>query len=174
MDDVLGIFSLLGSAFATVSTIYFWFVRMRVERPQLKVHLASAVGADSLAPGPGAPPNTARSQFSLKAVVANYSALPNAVIGVKAWVKGRDGSWQPATTSLDEKGQPPFNLPPLHTIPFTLTATVNVPERPESAPRVTRREAALQSVAEPVQVKLELTALNERRFTEIISANRAA
>jgi hypothetical protein len=174
MDDVLKFASIAGSAFATLSTVYFWFVRARVERPRLKVHLAGPVGADSLAAGPGAPPNTARSQFSVKAVVANYSALPNAVIGVKAWVKGRDGSWQPAATFVDEKGQPPFNLPPLHTVPLTLTATVNVPERPESAPRLTRREAALQSVAEPVQVKLELTALNERRFTEVLSAAKAA
>ncbi len=174
MDDVLKFCSIAGSAFATASTLYFWLVRARTERPQLKVHLAGPVGADSLAAGPGAPPSTARSQFTLKAVIANYSALPNAVLGLKAWVKARDGSWQAATTSLDEKGQPPFNLPPLHTVPLALTATVNVPEAPESATRVSRREAALRSVAEPVQVKVELTALNERRFTAVLSGAKAA
>jgi hypothetical protein len=174
MENVLGVVSLVGSVFATVSTVYFWLVRARQERPQLKVHLAAPVGADSLAAGPGAPPNTARSQFSLKAVVANYSALPNSVLGVRAWVKGRDGDWKPAATSLDDKSQPPFNLPPLHTVPLSITATVNVPEQPDTAPKLSRREAALQSVAEPVQVMLELTALNEKRFTQVVSAARAA
>jgi hypothetical protein len=174
MEHVLGAVSLVGSVFATVSTVYFWLVRARQEKAHLKVHLAGPVGADSLAAGPGAPPNTARSQFSLKAVVANYSALPNSVLGVRAWVKGRDGDWQPATTLIDERTQPPFNLPPLHTVPLSITATVQVPERPDSAPRISRREVALKSVAEPVQVKLELTALNEKRFTQIVSAARAA
>jgi hypothetical protein len=172
--DVMGVVSLTGSAIATLSTLYFWLVRVNREKPQLKVHLAGPLGADTLAAAAGAPPGTARSQFSLKAVVANYSALPNAVIGVKAWVKTREGTWAPAVTSIDEKTQPPFNLPPLHTVPVTLTATVAVPERPESAPRISRRETALLSVAEPVQFKLELTALNERRFTETLTAPRAA
>jgi hypothetical protein len=140
----------------------------------LKVHIAGPLGADTLAAAAGAPPGTARSLFSLKAVVANYSALPNAVIGVRAWVKTREGTWAPAVTSVDEKTQPPFNLPPLHTVPLTLTATVAVPERPESAPRVSRREAALESVAQPVELKVELTALNEYRFTETLSVARAA
>ncbi len=172
--DVLGMFSLIGSVFATASTVYFWFMRVKQEQPRLKVHIAGPLSADSLAAGANAPPNTARSQFSIKAVVANYSSLPNAVLGVKAWVKSLDGTWQQAATSVDDKAQPPFNLPPLHTVPLALTATVTVPERPETAPRLSRREVALQSVAQPVQLKLELTALNEKRFTEVISVPRAA
>jgi hypothetical protein len=167
--DVMSVVSLLGSAVATLSTLYFWLVRVNREKPQLKVHLAGPLGADTLAAAAGAPPGTARSLFSVKAVVANYSALPNAVLGVRTWVKTREGTWAPAVTSLDEKTQPPFNLPPLHTVPLTLTATVTVPERPESAPRVSRREAALESVAQPVELKLELIALNEYRFTETLS-----
>jgi hypothetical protein len=172
--DVLGIFSLVGSAFATLSTLYFWLMRVKSERPQLKVHLAGPLAADTLAAAAGAPPNTARSQFSVKAVVANYSALPNAVLGVKAWVKSVEGTWQLAATSVDDRTQPPFNLPPLHTVPLALTATVTVPERSEAAPRLSRRDAALQSVAQPVQLKLELTALNEKRFVEVLSVARAA
>ena len=174
MENNLDVLSLIGSAIATLSTLYFWLVRVNRERPQLKIHLAGPMAADTLAAAAGAPPGTARSLFSVKAVVANYSALPNAVLGVRAWVKTREGNWAPAVTSVDDKTQPPFNLPPLHTVPLTLTATVTVPERPESAPRLSRREIALQSVAEPVQVKLELTALNERRFTETLTPARAA
>src|SRR5436309_15652990 len=105
--------SLVGSAFATLSSLYLWLVRFRGERPNLTVHLAGPVGADTLAAAAGAPPGTARALFSVRAVVANDSTLPNAVIGVKAWVKGAGGRWLPATLSLDEKTQPPFNVSPM-------------------------------------------------------------
>src|SRR5262249_17455586 len=155
MEGTLSVISLIGSVFATGSTLYFWLLRMNRERPQLKIQLAGPISADTLAAGPGAPAGTARSQFSAKVIVANYSVLPNPVLGVRAWVKSREGTWETAVLSPDQNSQPPLNLPPLTVVPLSVTATITVPERPESAPQLTRREKALQSVADPVQVKLE-------------------
>src|SRR5947209_2581851 len=157
--------SLVGSAFATLSSLYLWVVRFRGERPNLTVHLAGPVGADTLAAAADAPPGTARALFTVKAVVANYSTLPNAVIAVKAWVRAADGGWLPATLSLDEKTQPPFNMPPMQTTPLAFTATVVVPERPDSAPKLSRRDAARQAVGQPLRIGVELTALHEKRFS---------
>ena len=84
MENAMSVVSLIGSAIATLSTLYFWLVRMNREKPLLKVHLAGPLGADTLAAAAGAPAGTARSLFSVKAVVANYSVLPNAVLGVRA------------------------------------------------------------------------------------------
>src|SRR5205814_1592842 len=144
---------------------YLWVMRFQGERPNLTVHLAGPVGADTLAAAADAPPGTARALFGVKAVVANYSTLPNAVLGVKAWVKAADGEWLAATLSLDEKTQPPFNMPPMQTTPLAFTATVVVPERPESAPKLSRREAAREAVSRPLQIGVELTALREKRFS---------
>ena len=171
MHTVMAAISLVGSAFATLSSLYLWVVRFRGERPNLTVHLAGPVGADTLAAAADAPPghtrsgSTARALFGVKAVVANSSTLPNAVLGVKAWVQAADGGWLPATLSLDEKTQPPFNVPPMQTTPLAFTATVVVPERPESAPKVSRRDAAREAVARPLRIGVELTGLHEKRFS---------
>src|SRR5437868_1568024 len=101
VHTVIAAISLVGSAFATLSSLYLWAVRFRGERPNLTVHLAGPVGADTLAAGADAPPGTARALFTVKAVVANYSTLPNAVLAVKVWVRAADGGWLPATPSRD-------------------------------------------------------------------------
>ena len=62
--------------------------------------------------------------FEVKTVVANYSTLPNALLGVDASVKMRDGSWQPAETRLDPKTPLPINVPSLHTVRLDLVVTL--------------------------------------------------
>jgi hypothetical protein len=167
VEELVKYASFAGSVLATASTAYFWLVRANGERPRLKTYRVAALDGAQLAGGPG----TMRSQFYVKAVVANYSSLPNAVLGVRTWVKGRDGAWQEAATILDEKSQPPFNLPPLHTVPLGLTITITVPEAGPDAPRpASRREAAFQSVAQPVEIKVELRGLSEKRFSDVLSA----
>jgi hypothetical protein len=167
MDELIKYASLAGSVFATLSTFYFWFVRANAERPNLKAHRIAPLDGAQLAGGP----DTMRSQFYLKAVVANYSSLPNTVLGVRAWVKGQDGAWKDATVSLDEKSQLPLNLPPLHTVPLGLTITITVPDPGPDAPRpASRREAAFLSVSQPVEIRLELRGLGLKRFTEVLCA----
>jgi hypothetical protein len=167
MEEFLKYASLAGSAFATISTMYFWFVRANAERPNLKTYRVAPLDGAQLAGGP----DTMRSQFYLKAVVANYSALPNAVLGVRTWVKGQDGEWKEASTVLEEKSQLPVNLPPLHTVPLGLTITITVPDPGPETPRpASRRAAAFQSVAQPVEIKVELRGLGEKRFREVLSA----
>jgi hypothetical protein len=170
METVLKVVSLIGSGFATASTLYFWLVRANRERPQLKTYLASPLDASFLAGAAGLP-DTMRSQFYVKAVVANYSTLPNAVLGVRAWLKARDGSWQPAATVFPEKDQVPCNLAPLQTAPLQLTATITVPAPAEDTPRpASQREAAFRSVAQPVELKVELRGLGDKVFTDVLSA----
>jgi hypothetical protein len=166
METFMKVVSLVGSGFATASTLYFWLIRANRERPQLKTYLTSPFDASFLA-GSG---DTMRSQFYVKAVVANYSTLPNAILGARTWVKARDGSWQLATTIFPEKNQVPCNLAPLQTVPLQITTTIVVPAPAEGTPRpASQREAAFQSVAQPVEIKVELRCLGDKHFTDVLT-----
>lgn len=70
--------SLVGSFFSGTCTMYFWLVRANRERPNLKPHYVKhefVLG------------RTREDQrhfgVTLEVVVANYSVLPNAVLGVR-------------------------------------------------------------------------------------------
>jgi hypothetical protein len=100
------------SAISAATTLYFWLVRVRQEQPRLRVHatseveqvtdrsqraqwLTAFVGPEGMsaadAAGVSAP---ACHYFLLSAEVVNDSLRPNAVVGVRAWLRRRDGGWQ--------------------------------------------------------------------------------
>lgn len=163
------------SASSAAATLYLWAVKARQERANLRVCPAEPNVGGYARSSCGDP---IRLVFELKTIVANHSTLPNAVLGLRAWVKRRDGSWQAATATPDPKTPLPLNLPSLQTARLNLSAVIDLPAAPEGEScRNTHETFALyrrQFLAEPLEVKVEVEALGDRSFAGVLSASRAA
>src|SRR4051812_22309103 len=88
MDAYMQYFSIAGSVFSTLITVYFWFVKARGERPNLQTYIVDRemfLGNS----------DAQYRQIGLKLglIVANYSTLPNAVLGAQIAIQKRDGTW---------------------------------------------------------------------------------
>jgi hypothetical protein len=108
----------------------------------------------------------------VKTVVANYSALPNAVLGVQASVLMRDGSWRAAEARIDPRTPLPLNLAPLQTVKLDLSLALPLPAVPEGEGcRTTQETYALYRdlfLAQPLRVRVALTTLGENRFADVL------
>ncbi|MCI0458057.1 MAG: hypothetical protein L0Z62_13920 [Gemmataceae bacterium] len=159
--------SLMGAVFSTITTVYFWFVRARGERPDLRCELVER----ELFLGAGA---ADRRQVGLKVslVAANYSSLPNAVLAVKLWVKQREGTWLEAEkVSFDKTTPRPFNIPALQTALLNVNGTLTFPAVSELEQGGSKALVAYADrfLASPREIRVELKGLNEQRFTSIVS-----
>ena len=163
------------STSSAAATLYLWAVKARQERANLQVSRAE--------PNLGAYAHSScgdpiRLVIDVKAIVANHSALPNAVLGLRAWVRRRDGSWQAALVAADQKTPLPLNLPSLQTARLNLSAAVDLPAVPEGEScRNTNETCALYRrlfLADPLEVKVEVEALGDRSCTGVLSPARAA
>ena len=99
----------------------------------------------------------------VSAVVANHSSLPNALLGARVWLKGRDGAFlELLGTSLDERTPLPLNVPPLQTVLLRLRGRLSFPASAEleKGGIAAYTEHHLSS---PREIKLELLSLNERK-----------
>ena len=83
--------SLVGSVATAVATAYFWAVRVRREQPYLKIYSCDRATEVNLGVYRG---ETRGLQFRASVIVANYSSMPNAAIGVEVALKRRDGAWE--------------------------------------------------------------------------------
>src|SRR5262245_3219762 len=107
MESFMSMFGFLGSIFSTLATAYFWLVRMRQERPRLRPYLADHELFLGLSRD-----NVRQVGVKLGVVVANYSILPNAILGAKLSVRTRVGWQEVGNVSFDKATPQPFNLPP--------------------------------------------------------------
>ncbi|MBI4615705.1 MAG: hypothetical protein HY720_18955 [Planctomycetes bacterium] len=164
---LINLVSLTSSAVATVLTIYFWLVRAQRERPWLAVYLAPGLGADQSSSGSGTE-GAVTCHYYCRAVLANYSSLPNAVIGIRAWLRSRDRGWLAARVETEARSSVPFNLAPMQTCAVDLALSVELPGSLSGSTTASRKESALGSVGSPLALKVELLALGERRFTQIL------
>ena len=176
METLSSYFS-LGMSFCTaVATFFFWIVKAKREQPRLKIYPADPQFGGYAQSSCSDP---IKLSFEVKTVVANFSTLPNAVLGVQAAVKMIDGSWRAAETRIDAKTPLPLNMGSLQTVKLDLSLAVMVPAVPEGqACKNTHETYALyrdRFVAQPLQVKVELKTLGERLFANVLrSARRAA
>jgi hypothetical protein len=163
----------IGSAAATA---YFWLVRNNAERPRLRSHWGVVEGVECNA---GKSDATWRVGLRLKVVVTNASALPNALLDVRASVKGQEGAWLPAQResiagrSVGPVTELPLNLPAQQAVvvrtwawfeaPRTSGVAAPHPDRPHTW------EPYLSSLGQPLQVRVELRALRGRTFTNVVT-----
>ena len=175
MDPIFGLVSFGMSICTTLATFYFWFVRANQERPQVKTYNVEPAFGGYAHSSCGDP---IKLIFEAKTVVANYSALPNSLIGVRSWVKMREGNWQEAETTVDPKNPLPLNLPSRQTVRVNLSAAILVPAVPEGeACKNTRETFALyreRFLPQTLEVKVEVNTLGEVSFTDVLTSSRRA
>ena len=99
--------------------------------------------------------------------VVNNSALPNALLGVKAWMQFSDGGWrqmdvQPASP---EQELFPLNISPLTTASVKLALATRFAGEFENDNRG-RAAAAGDAVPRQIPIRLELIGLQEQVFTQ--------
>lgn len=157
--------SLAGSVFSTACTAYFWFVKARRERPDLSAHLLDHQFFLSLGQK-----ETRLIGCNLGIIYANNSILPDAVLGLRLWVKTTCGDWKLMQDVIcDSSTALPLNLPPQQTCLLRLTGQLHFgrDERLEAESNITA--AYLQEhVAGPREFKLETLGLNDHVATEIM------
>jgi hypothetical protein len=166
-QTAVSLVSLVGAAFSTVTTVYYWFVRARGERPNLKAELVERewfLGAGTA--------EKRQLGFKLGLVVANGSTLPNAVLGIRLWVKQREGKWLEAEHVVLDKSTPqPCNLPALQTGYIVVNGNLTFPTLQELEQGGNKALVAYADhfLASPRTFRVELKGLNDRRFTNVIT-----
>lgn len=169
MESYLTFASLAGSAFSALATIYFWFVRMRQERPCLRAHLADKEFFLGLSRA-----DTRQIGVKVGAIVANHSVLPNAILDARLRVRLQDGWQEVGHLAFDKQTPQPFNIPALQTVLLRLNGTLSFPYQ---APLEQGSNVAANYLrcflAQPLELKLELRCLNERPNAFVLRAHPA-
>jgi hypothetical protein len=151
MDSYMSYIGFAGSALSMLTTFYFWTVRVRNERPRLQSYLMDRELFLGLA-------RDDMRQIGVKVgvIVANYSSLPNAILGARAWIRLRSGWAEVENVAFDKQTPPPFNVPPLQTVMLRLSGTLTFAydEALEDGSKTLTNYLAL--LAEPFEIKVEL------------------
>jgi hypothetical protein len=165
---MMPIFSMIGTALTALWTAYFWLVRVKRERPDLRsyvadqeVFLGNTVG------------ESRQVGFKLGLIVANYSSLPNALLGVRLWLRQRDGDWLPVeAVTFDPKTPLPFNVPAMQTVLVRIAGRVAFPTADdiEGAP-TTLANYLDRHVAAPREIGVELRGLGDYVATAEVTMN---
>jgi hypothetical protein len=166
--EIMSMASMAGSAFSTVATAYFWLVRARREKPQLRSYLVNR----ELFYGLQRPPDR-HIGLKLGIVVANYSLLPNALLGVDLWFKGRNVAWLAVhNTTFDKQTPLPFNVPSMNTVLLCVNGTLPLPIDNQL------EDGGLPAylghhLAEPREIKVQLRGLQGKLYTEVLKVPAA-
>lgn len=161
LQSVMTTVSLAGAIVSTFATFYFWFVRVRGERPKLSCELAERelfLGAST--------ERTRQVGVKLGLVVANGSSLPNAVLGVRLRVRLKEGGWAEAEAVTFDRATPrPINMAAMQTAYLVVSGRVSLP----TAEELEQSNKPLTAYVErhlgcPREVEVDLKGLNERWF----------
>lgn len=101
-----------------------------------------------------------------KLAIANYSSLPNAILGCRFFAKAKDGSWTPLSIypSWDNISSVefPLNVPSMQTVSLQVWLEQKMPPGDEET-------GWLKNLSTPLELKVEMTALGERKFTQLLT-----
>jgi hypothetical protein len=165
MESYLSYLGFVGSAVSMLTTLYFWLVRMRQERPRLKPYLSDKEFFLGLS-------RDGVRQIGLKVgvIVANYSVLPNAILGARLWLRCRDGWHEAGHLGFDKQTPQPCNIPPLQTILLHLTGTLSFPYQDalEGGSKTTANYLN-EFLAQLRAMKLELQHLQDRASASVLT-----
>jgi len=165
MESYLTYVGFAGSAVSMLTTLYFWLVRMRQEQPCLQPYLADKEFFLGLG-------RADVRQLGLKVgiIVANYSVLPNAILGARLWIRLHDGWQEVGNLAFDKQTPQPFNIPPLQTILLRLTGVLSFPYQDALEEGSKTMGNYLSSfVTQPLEMKLELRHLNQRADAHVLT-----
>ena len=164
MESYVSYLGFVGSAVSMLTTAYFWFVRMRQERPCLKPYLADK----EFFLGDG---RNDKRQIGVKVgvIVANYSVLPNAILAARAWVRVKDGWQEVEKLTFDKQTPQPFNVPPLQTVLLRLAGTLTFPYQDALEAGSATTANYLKSLGQPLELKLELRHLKDEASAEVLN-----
>jgi hypothetical protein len=170
MDSYLSYVGVAGSAVSMLTTCYFWLVRMKQERPCLRPYLVDKelfLGASR--------DDNRQIGVKLGIIVANYSVLPNAILGARLWARTHD-AWQEVGGLAFDKATPqPFNVAPLQTVLLRLNGSLwfAYQDALEEGSKTVANYVA-HHLRQPLQWKLELRQLNDRVDTHVLTAGADA
>jgi hypothetical protein len=161
-SSTMSITSMLGSAFTFLWTAYFWLVRVKRERPNMRPYLADQEMFLGLSVG-----ETRQVGIKLGLIVANYSSLPNSLLGVRLWLRQRDGGWLAIENlTFDAKTPLPFNVPAMQTVLIRVAGRVAFPTANEiEGTPTTLADYLERHLAVPREIGVELRGLGDHIAT---------
>lgn len=165
---MMPIASMIGSALTALWTGYFWLIRVKRERPDLRAYVADH--ETFLAHSTG---DQRHVGVKLGLIVANYSSLPNALLGVRLWLRQRDRGWlEVESVSFDAKTPLPFNVPAMQTVLVRVAGRVAFPTADEFEGTPTAMANYLERyLAAKRMVGVELKGLGEYVATAEVVVN---
>jgi len=168
MEDYLSYAGAAGSAVSMATTLYFWLVRMRKEKACLKPYLADTeffLGNSR--------DGVRQIGLKLGIIVANYSVLPNSILGVRMWVRLQEGWQLVGILTFDKQTPQPFNIPSLQTVLLRLNGTLTFlyQDALEEGSKTTSNYLS-GFVVQPLEIKLELRQLNEIVDTHVLKMSK--
>ena len=168
MESYLPYLGVVGSAVSMIATFYFWLVRMRDERPCLKPFLADKEFFLGLARD-----DVRQIGVKVGVIVANYSVLPNAILGARLSVRLKNGWQEVGQLAFDKQTPQPFNVPSKQTVLLRLTGVLTfVYQDKLEAGSKTMANYVNEFLAQPLEIKLELHHLNSRSDSQVLIATK--
>ncbi|MCC9655787.1 hypothetical protein [Rhodopirellula halodulae] len=182
MDAAREGLSLAGSLFAVLSTFYFWLIRANRERAKVEACAVNGLRGTMLmamedtATYRSVQPseNEIVLKYWLDLAIVNNSELPNALLGIKVWMKFADGRWHAMQVGAVESGEDlfPINVDPLTTAALHLTLATKIPGEVSGGFRE-RECAAGDALPSEVPIRIEMQALRDKVFvTELVDDGR--
>ena len=171
--------ALAGSAIAVTSTLYFWLIRANREKAQVEVHPIRGldgfvmfnedyVTLRRLKCADG----EVGAKYLLGLALANNSTLPNAIIGIRVWMKfaqpnASGDCWREMDVAHcdSETALVPINLPPLTTAGLDLALAAAIQGTLEGG-NAERQIRASEALPDQVPIRIELRALGGKNFTQ--------
>jgi hypothetical protein len=160
------VLSMIGTVLSFAWTAYFWLIRVKRERPDLRPYIADQEWFLGSTVGP-----TRQIGVKLGVIVANYSSLPNALLSIRLWLRQREGRWLAVEgVSFDPKTPLPFNVPAMQTVLVRVTGRVAFPTTDAIEGDSTTLSKYLERyAAQPRQIGVELRGLGDYISTAELS-----
>jgi hypothetical protein len=148
------------SVFSAAVTSYFWFVKARQERPDLRFHQLMDFQA-SLRRGN---PEQKTRRLALTQVdsggvlIANNSIRQNSILRFDCFLRD-GGGWIKGHWGYVAQDKPPWNIPPQSAISLSMACFFDVPEAYE--------------VPQDLRFRVEFVTTSGKRFSHVFSRNLA-
>jgi hypothetical protein len=165
MESYMSYLGALGSAASMAATMYFWLVRVRREQPCLKPYLIDKDFFLGLSRD-----NVRQIGVKVGVIVANYSLLPNAILGARLWVRLKDGWQEVGQITFDMQTTQPFNIPPQQTVLLRLNGVLTFPYQDALEDGSKTTANYLNLLAKPLEMKLDLRHLNQRADVHLMTS----